>query len=308
MITLTYGPKQFTAWRTGTQVWYEDGAVKANKELASEPAAIREYRRLVLSRLSRGFQVPGTGKPPVQLLEAVEHQEIPRLLKDPLWWLQRKYDGERLLVRVIGDLVIGYNREGRLTDAPELPPLPACLLDGEIVNDVYYVFDVLEADGQALLHLPYRDRFDILARLGVPNVVPTGRTTDEKQRMLKEALDLNLEGVVWKRTDSTYQGVRTNTWLKSKFWKTLSARVRAHNVKRSVAMELLGPDGWVPVGDVTVKPKQTVPAVGSVIEVKYLYAFPETHKLFQPELLRSRTDISDTDCTLTQARYRGALA
>jgi bifunctional non-homologous end joining protein LigD len=61
----------------------------------------------------------------------------------------------------------------------------------------------------------------------------------------------------------------------------------------------------VAVGNVTVPANQQIPKAESVIEVRYLYAFPGG-SLFQPICLGQRDDVDPAACTLVQLKYKAA--
>ena len=74
--------------------------------------------------------------------------------------------------------------------------------------------------------------------------------------------------------------------------------------KRSVGLEALNAAGKaVFVGNVTVPANHNMPEVGSVVDVRFLYAFREGC-LYQPCLLGVRDDIDAKDCTTAQQKYK----
>lgn len=83
----------------------------------------------------------------------------------------------------------------------------------------YFVFDVLEVDGQSVTGLPYLERRVMLADLVQPGPrvqVPPHQTDVDGRKMLDLAREHGLEGVVSKRVDSTYRpGRRSPAWLKT---------------------------------------------------------------------------------------------
>ena len=109
--------------------------------------------------------------------------------------------------------------------------------------------------------------------------------------------------------DAPYTPGRPNsggTQLKHKFTATLSAVVAKLNAQRSVELRLVGKAGWVTAGNVTIPPNHKVPAVGDVVEVRYLYAFPESGVLYQPAYLGRRTDIEAAECMTAQLKFKPA--
>jgi bifunctional non-homologous end joining protein LigD len=57
------------------------------------------------------------------------------------------------------------------------------------------------------------------------------------------------------------------------------------------------------VGNVTIPPNKDVPAVGSVIEVRYLYAY-EGGSLYQPTYKGVRDDVDTEECRMNQLIYK----
>jgi bifunctional non-homologous end joining protein LigD len=92
--------------------------------------------------------------------------------------------------------------------------------------------------------------------------------------------------------------------LKFKFVETASFIVTARNEKRSVTLCLFDGDELAHAGNVTNPPNHAVPAVGEVVEVRYLYAFRESGSIYQPVYLGKRCDIPQADCTTDQLKYK----
>jgi bifunctional non-homologous end joining protein LigD len=240
--------------------------------------------------------------------------DIAPYLNDP-WWAQPKLDGVRLQL-VIDAHVTAVNKRGTATTCPPwlaqaVKPLRGVRLDGELVGSSYHVFDVLELGGQSIGTLPYEQRYNVLAELLAPTPlrpVPTAITRAQKQAMLNVIRQQSGEGIVFKHPTKAHYSGRSPHWIKVKFTKTLSAIVLGHNAKRSVRLGVVDGRQVQGVGDVTVYPNQDVPVIGQVVEVRYLYAFPDSRQLFQPVLLRVRHDVRPEECGVEQLIYRGARA
>jgi bifunctional non-homologous end joining protein LigD len=83
---------------------------------------------------------------------------------------------------------------------------------------VYYLFDVLRADGQDVRSLPLRQRKQVLRRLlsfGGPLRFTTHRTAGGKAYW-DQACGRGWEGLVVKRADAPYRSGRSRDWLKFK--------------------------------------------------------------------------------------------
>lgn len=92
-------------------------------------------------------------------------------------------------------------------------------------------FDVLHADGEDLLALPARERFEMLrARLPAALIVPRIVTDDvaQAEAFLRDALARGHEGIMAKSLDAPYEaGARGASWLKIKQAHTLDLVILA---------------------------------------------------------------------------------
>lgn len=169
----------------------------------------------------------------------------------PEWVFESKFDGWRALARVdAGSLhLISRNRHSLDDMFPELLgpdglKARSCLIDGEIValddqgvprfqllqnrlkgksrngagTMVFYAFDLLHLDGRDLTGCSLLERKALLKR-----ILPQGGAwrysehfARDGRKIFRHAVDLGLEGVVAKRSDSPYRGGRSAEWLKIK--------------------------------------------------------------------------------------------
>jgi len=111
------------------------GAALQSGQKTSRPVTYGEaktiYDKLIREKLAKGYTAgengsayrqtdnagQSTGILP-QLLNPVEADDVPGLLRDPAYWMQEKFDGRRLLLRKEGDIIIGINRTGRVIALP----------------------------------------------------------------------------------------------------------------------------------------------------------------------------------------------
>ncbi len=297
--------------------------------------AKRLYDKLVREKTAKGYTPGEEGTPyqntdqegrvsgiAPQLLNPIEAAEIERLLEDDGWAMQEKFDGRRLLLKKEGSKITAINRKGLAVglaspiqhQALRLPP--DFILDGECVGETLHAFDLLQFQGQSLLARPYRERLKLLTRLlestsslSHIELVQTATHPAGKRRLFERLKTGQREGVVFKRWDAPYVTGRPNrggSQLKHKFTATLSAVVSKINAQRSVELRLIGRLGWVLAGNVTIPANHPVPTVGQVVEVRYLYAFPESGVLFQPVYLGVRTDLEAAECMVAQLKYKPA--
>jgi bifunctional non-homologous end joining protein LigD len=296
--------------------------------------ATRIYTKLVTEKKAKGYTEGPDGTPYQntpkedrvtgllpQLLNPIDELEVKRLLKDPNWAMQQKFDGRRVMLRKQGDTITAINRKGLTIGFASSIGISAqkiassFIMDGECVGDVFYAFDLLEWNGEDYRPKPYSRRLVQLSSvlLNRPTVthiefVQTATDPANKERLFRHLQSERKEGVVFKRLSAPYTPGRPNTGgnqLKHKFYATLSAVVAGINDQRSVELRLLNGKGWIPCGNVTIPPNFNVPAVGAVIEVRYLYAIRESNALYQPVYLGPRQDIGQHECILSQLKYKG---
>jgi bifunctional non-homologous end joining protein LigD len=231
---------------------------------------------------------------------------------------QEKMDGDRRMLSSDVDFndVVGLNRKGQKV----LLPIPIFksvggnyTLDGEIIGDKLFVFDILSLNGDDAKSLKCIERVALLnsdLKLGDSIViVKTAYTREEKQALYEELIARNAEGIVFKKKNSPYTPGRPasgGNQIKYKFYKTGTFIVKDYTTgKRSVGVELIGEDGVtrVSVGRVTIPPNKDIPAIGDLIEVRYLYAF-KGGSIFQPVYLNKRDDLYIDDANVTQLIYK----
>jgi bifunctional non-homologous end joining protein LigD len=166
------------------------------------------------------------------------------------WLHEIKYDGYRAIASVAGDRVVIRTRNGldwtgkfqSLVPALRELPCESALLDGEIaVADreghtnfgtlqdalsggngrmAYYLFDLLELDGQDLRRHPLIERKQALKKLlasaGAGPLLYSDHVIGGAQQVFAKACKLKLEGLISKETEAPYRSGRSRSWLKSK--------------------------------------------------------------------------------------------
>ena len=294
--------------------------------------AKRIYDKLVREKTSKGYTPGQDGTPYTapdtserftgilpQLLNPIEEEEVNRLLINPGFVMQQKFNGRRMLIRKDGDQLHGINKKGLLIGLPQtvftdIYHLPGnFILDGECIGDHFYTFDLLILNRNDLRPQPYKERLVALMNLWASaqhrflHFADTAHTTKQKAALLAELKAKEEEGVVFKKLNAAYTPDRPNTGgpqLKHKFYATVSCVVSKLNTQRSVEVRLWGDDGWIPCGNVTIPANHVIPAVGKVIEVRYLYAHRESNALYQPVYLGPRSDVETSECLLNQLKYK----
>jgi bifunctional non-homologous end joining protein LigD len=168
----------------------------------------------------------------------------------PDWLMEMKYDGYRALAAIAGDQVRIFTRNGldwttefaRLTQPLSRLTKGSALIDGEICafddqgrsdfsklkealsnggDLVYFVFDLLEEDGEDLTPLPLHERKEHLRKL-------VGKLQKDGPIQFSEHVQGNAlkvyeaicrggyEGIIAKGVNDPYRSERTKSWLKVK--------------------------------------------------------------------------------------------
>ena len=242
--------------------------------------------------------------------------EAARYIVDDRFWVQEKWDGERLMVRRRGQYLEGWNKQGQtiavppvLTSALLSMPVPDFVLDGEHERSGYHCWDLLHADNVDLATYAYGERYGILKVFtACPSIhiVPSWSTPDDKERIIFELLTNGAEGVVFKDTLAPYRPGRAGQHFKLKFEKSATVRIRSVDPFRDRAsIEMLDGQEWKEVSGIKVQRSKVRP--GDYIEVRYFSASP-SKRLVQPVFICRRTDVSDQDCFMDQLEFGGRWA
>jgi bifunctional non-homologous end joining protein LigD len=113
---------------------------------------------------------------------------------------------------VVDGEVCALDEEGR-------PSFSAMQQGGPKTPIVYYVFDLLEVEGEPVIDLPLSERRARLQKLldGRNRCVRFSESFDDGRALLDAAEERQLEGIMGKRVDSRYlPGKRSRDWLKFK--------------------------------------------------------------------------------------------
>jgi bifunctional non-homologous end joining protein LigD len=296
------------------------------------PTAERVFNKLIQEKTAKGY-TPGESGTPYQhaenhqdsglrpqLLNAIDEAEASRLVSSVEWCMQEKKDGKRLLIKKQGATVHGINRRGLHCSLP-VPVMQEIMdfehdfiIDGEIVGDTYFVFDLLLCEGRPWILRPYQERLNALNVLFASDphehvlLLDTIYDQIDKVGRLQEFQKSRAEGVVFKLLSSPYSPGRPGSGgsaLKYKFTTTASCIVAGiSKTKRSVRLCLFDDVHQNDAGNVTIPPNHPMPSIGDVVEIRYLYAFKESGALYQPVFLGRRDDISMRECTVVQLKFK----
>lgn len=252
-----------------------------------------------------------------QLLNPIKEEDMYLLLDDDAWMLQEKVDGRRVMALVENGKVTMTNRKGEVIPTPAefesaLSDLSDCWVDGEVVGDRYYLFDILSHNDEDYRDTPAIERLDILENaLRATDckslaMLYTSMTSEDKTKHACTLQANEREGAVLKRKDGRYRPHRPNSGgdaLKCKFWASATVQVNLHvTTKRSVSISALSEAGHRLIGKVTIPPNYEMPRVGALIEVRYLYAYPGG-SLYQPIYCGERDDKTEPD-TIESLKFK----
>ena len=206
------------------------------------------------------------------------------------WEYEIKWDGYRIVSRVAGgeaqlrtrkDQDYTQRFENVARELVRALKTPDCVVDGEVcaldengrpsfsamqqakegTPIVYYVFDLLEVDGEPVVDLPLAERRARLRKLldRRNRTVLFSESFDDGEALLQAAEEQHLEGIMGKRLDSRYlPGKRSPDWLKFKTHGEQELVIVGYTRGKgrrewsfgSLVLAVNGPDGLEWVGNV----------------------------------------------------------
>lgn len=251
--------------------------------------------------------------------------------------LQEKFDGERRLASLKGDTLTFANRSGCVVTPPAemaadrkrlmialrdelgfLSSSDTLILDGEDMGRLIICFDVVVlCKERGFTQETFRQRGVWISAL---NKICDGgsshlqvseplftRSSAELADFISAHKSAKSEGVVVKNPASPYSSGRPASGgnaLKLKFWESatvLVSEITPH--KRSVRLCVSDGNKNLDVGAVSIPANATIPLVGQLVEVRYLYYFAGG-SLFQPTFLGLRTDLPVESACLSQLKLK----
>jgi bifunctional non-homologous end joining protein LigD len=303
---------------------YEKTVASKKKGGYTEDISGQAYANTALANSVTGFQP--------KLLNPIDESEATGLLST--WasvYMQIKRDGERRGVLTLDGTPTGANRSGlAVACAADVQAAltrvcveAGCAFDSEDMGGHLYIFDILLWQHIPLTDMPFTDRIFFLEELkdwikdaGLSTLLRVdlpvrAQTQADIHAFIAQARADHEEGVVFLDGAAPYTAGRPasgGSIRKLKFVESATVRVRDHTTgKRSVGMEVQNGGTWRGVGSVTIPPNKAIPTVGSLIEVGYLYAYPNG-SLFQPTYLGPRTDVGLDSARESQLKYKFGTA
>lgn len=260
------------------------------------------------------------------LADTMVKSDLEKHLTTDSWIAQRKLDGERFIIEVDEGRVAVYNRQGQPKVANLTPDLLVpfqnlsasyWVFDGELVGRCLSLFDMPAAGGFLSHNATFAERYEVLADtligMGLADskeitLLSNHVGTEAKRLLLKQSMEDQREGIMFRKVSSRYQfGGRSKELLKHKFVKEADVFVTRVNVKNKENAEfaVYRDADPVVVGQASTIGKGDI-KVGDVLEVKFLYVLdPENPRMFQPRIMRKRTDKSATECSIAQFSQAG---
>ncbi len=304
--------------------------------------AKRVYDRIIREKTGKGYRIAqattngntpiSVGLPSVkehsghapELLTPIEEREALQFVQDASWWFQQKFDGRRLAVQKTDGQYSGINKLGqlipidsRLTKCLESVQAQTFLVDGEITDSWFHLWDLLDINGTDLRIQPYEIRY---ARLGLVfrgvdealRVCETAMTPKAKRAFVKVMHQSRAEGFVCKNRNAAYAGGRAAQHFKCKFVATSSFIVgpkpaaKATDGHRSIGLYLVDEDRQRFMGTVGVPERYALPHDGQIVEIRYLYCHPGPDgKVIQAKYFgKIRGDVALGDCSVSQLKLK----
>jgi bifunctional non-homologous end joining protein LigD len=331
-------------WSVNAQWGRRGSALQSDTKVSSVAyeEAKHVYDRIIREKTGKGYliaQATTSGDTPIsvglpsvkehsghapELLSPIEEPEALQLAQDASWWFQQKFNGRRLAVQKADGQYSGINKLGqlipidaRLTKCLESVQAEAFLVDGEITDSRFHLWDLLDINGTDLRIQPYEIRY---ARLGLVfrgvdealRVCDTAMTPKTKRAFVKAMHDSRAEGFVCKNRNAAYAGGRAGQHFKCKFVTTSSFIVgpkpaaKAADGHRSIALYLLEENRQRFMGTVGVPERYTLPREGQIVEIRYLYCHPGAEgKLIQAKYFgKIRDDVARADCSVNQLKIK----
>lgn len=265
------------------------------------------------------------------LADSIESTQLVKYMQDATVAFEPKLDGHRVLLVTSGGKITALNRNGKeysrglpveVMVALKKLPHETFVLDGELVGETVWLFDVLVILGQDVTKEVFDRRREMLEKVHLHllddhphphrqpiRLTPSVTTPEGKLALVRAIVQQNGEGIMVKDRDGVYcAGKRTPAIRKAKFEKTCDCVVIATKLdgKDNMSLGVYDANGrLVEIAHCTALAGDgaTIKA-GDVVEVKYLYAVdPKKPRLYQPTLPRIRTDKSPVECTLDQLQY-----
>lgn len=250
--------------------------------------------------------------------------DIYKYIDDENYAIEQKMDGHRILIRIDeGRITEVWNRKGERSQhyqtmtssswQDDVHPLGSLILDGELIGDKLYCFDMPYLVGTISLHTAHHYRklaLDLLfEHLGGDEAsnhlkrVNSAVDKDEKLKLVVRCHQQKAEGVVIKDRNAPYVQEKTDKMLKMKFTSNADVVIIGTGIKGKESASLGVYNMFGELKDIgrcsLIGKEEVVP--GDVIEVEYLYATDKL-RLVQARMKFKREDKTPLDCHISQIK------
>jgi bifunctional non-homologous end joining protein LigD len=254
-----------------------------------------------------------------QLPTPWDEEDIEELLADEDYVGQEKCDGEYRGILIAGDDLKGTNKKGEWVELSATLQKDAqqinaggvtCFLVTEDLGETAVVHDILQwgfADLSShdceMRLIRLRKVFEMYPNLTALRQIKTAYNEAAKRQMYADLKAANAEGMIFKRLHATWQPGNSKDVWKVKFYALNCFIVTKVNTQRSVRLGLYDDAGkMVDLGNCTIPVNVEIPAEGSLLDVRYLYAFPGG-KLYQPVYQCPRLDAIAEQCLVSKLKF-----
>jgi bifunctional non-homologous end joining protein LigD len=227
--------------------WNSNRDADETKGTKSSPRKVHDGKRAAFKKKVRA---KSKRRPKLKFLEPMKAKLVEEPPAGDAWVYEVKFDGYRALALKSGDEVQLLSRNNKdfakrfpeIVEAVKTLAVDTAILDGEVTALdkqghtsfqllqgsenaqrpplVYYVFDILQEEGDDLKGLPLiqrKERLQALLKNAAEPLRYSATLTAPVDRLLREVRKLGLEGLIGKKKDSRYEvGARTGSWVKIK--------------------------------------------------------------------------------------------
>jgi bifunctional non-homologous end joining protein LigD len=178
------------------------------------------YNKLLKEKLSKGYRhmddFTGSSIPTVKelpdtpteiqcvLLNPIDQKTAKELLDHSDWIVQEKFDGIRFMLQKKNDQISAINRKGKFVSIPnniqrDAQNLPNCFLDGELIGETLYVFDILEINDNCVRNESLENRINLLENLpSTKNIIVVKTVRENKIDFYNEIEILHMSKMLYK--------------------------------------------------------------------------------------------------------------
>ena len=216
VVNFAYGQRGSTL-NTGTKTAQPVSRAEAQEIYGQlvRPKTAKGYRPVAAAPAGQGIRASvaardnhDTGLRP-HLLNPINEEQAEQYLDDERGCAQEKYDGRCMMIRKAGPEIVATNRDGLSVGFPDALARQLSgvagdfVIDGEIVGETFYCFDLLANASGDLRNAPYVTRLAALLeqfgrRLGGNIVVARTALGRNKRQFSQDLKAADREGVVFK--------------------------------------------------------------------------------------------------------------